>query len=101
MQLSNRVTLPKNTPHNTDYVACSAFPGNGIVGKVEAEPSSSIPGRAAEPLADPELARLPHEGETSPALLPEPPKTVLDPAEKRLANRQRQKVDAWNSSSYL
>jgi hypothetical protein len=30
MQLSNRVTLPKNTPHNSDYVDCSAFPGNGI-----------------------------------------------------------------------
>ena len=33
MQLSNRVTLPKNTPHNRDYVACSAFPGNGILKK--------------------------------------------------------------------
>jgi hypothetical protein len=35
MQLSNRVTLAKNTPHNRDYVACSAFPGNGINEKIE------------------------------------------------------------------
>jgi len=77
------------------------FPETGLWGKSSQNPRAAFPGRAAEPLADPELARLPHEGETSPALLPEPPKTVLDPAEKRLANRQRQKVDAWNSSSYL
>jgi hypothetical protein len=38
------------------------FPGNGILGKIGTEPLSFIPGRAAEPLADPELARLPHEG---------------------------------------
>ena len=31
MQLSNRVTIVKNRPHNADYVDCSAFPGNGIL----------------------------------------------------------------------
>jgi hypothetical protein len=35
MQLSNGVTMAESTPHNGDYVACSAFPGNGIVGKIE------------------------------------------------------------------
>ena len=30
MQLSNHVTLPKNTPHNSDYVECSPNPGTGI-----------------------------------------------------------------------
>jgi hypothetical protein len=34
MQLSNRVTLPKNTPHNSDYVDCSVLPGNGILAKI-------------------------------------------------------------------
>src|SRR5271167_4539587 len=34
MQLSNGVTMAKNTPHNRDYVACSAFPENGIVEKI-------------------------------------------------------------------
>jgi hypothetical protein len=33
MQLSNRVTSSKNTPHNKDYVDCSAFPDNGIAAK--------------------------------------------------------------------
>jgi hypothetical protein len=35
MQLSNHVTLPKNAPHNRDYVECSRFPENGIAAKIE------------------------------------------------------------------
>src|SRR5208337_1931974 len=31
MQLYDRVTSAKNTPHNRDYVACSAFPTYGIL----------------------------------------------------------------------
>src|SRR5271157_4734103 len=31
MQLSNRVTNCQSTSHNENYVACSAFPGNGIL----------------------------------------------------------------------
>src|ERR1700688_4166405 len=46
MQLSNHVTLPKNTPHNRDYVDCSPIPGNGIVGKSGADPRAPSP---AEP----------------------------------------------------
>jgi hypothetical protein len=38
MQLSNRVTSAKNTPHNSDYVDCSAFPGNGIAAKIDGLP---------------------------------------------------------------
>jgi len=33
MQLSNPVTLAKSRRHNGGYVACSAFPGNGIGGE--------------------------------------------------------------------
>ena len=46
MQLSNHVTLPKNTPHNRDYVDCASIPGNGIVGKSGADPRAPSP---AEP----------------------------------------------------
>jgi hypothetical protein len=35
MQLSNRVTSAKNTPHNSDYVDCSASPENGIAAKID------------------------------------------------------------------
>ena len=38
MQLYDRVTNYKNTPHNRDYVDCSAFPGNGIVAKIDGLP---------------------------------------------------------------
>jgi hypothetical protein len=38
MQLSNGVTMAESTPHNTDYVECPAFPGNGILGKIEGYP---------------------------------------------------------------
>jgi hypothetical protein len=50
MQLYDRVTFPKNTPHNRDYVDCSAFPGNGIVGKIKGcSPSSRAESVEAAP----------------------------------------------------
>src|SRR5271166_3185991 len=38
MQLYDQVTSSKNTPHNRDYVACSANPGNGILGEIRGQP---------------------------------------------------------------
>jgi hypothetical protein len=49
MQLSNRVTLAKSSRHNADYVACSAFPGNGILGENRGQNCWSPSARRAAP----------------------------------------------------
>ena len=54
MQLYDRVTSAKSTPHNRDYVACSAFPRNGIVGKIK-EPWEVL--GEGEPMDEPESAK--------------------------------------------
>jgi hypothetical protein len=38
MQLSNRVTIIRITPHNSHYVDCSGIPIYGILGKIEGAP---------------------------------------------------------------
>ena len=37
MHLYDPVTFGESTPHNGDYVACSANPENGILGKIESD----------------------------------------------------------------